>query len=86
MVVVEPSYASVIVIACIVVVVVAIVVYVRRLGIPIHRSGVSKVGAGDLRRVPTMSYFMTEPGQNQDGIVIDQGGYDDSLQPFLGVS
>ena len=84
---VEAEHTSVIIFVCIVVVAMAIVMYMRRLGVSVRGARTTATAAADMRRVPTMSYFMTEPGQNQDGVQIvhDHGGYEDTL-PFLGVS
>lgn len=62
----ELHQASHLVLLCILVVVVAIVMYLRRLRV------VPKIGGGvsGIRRVPTMSYFMTEEGQAQEGITV----------------
>ena len=69
-VLVELHYANYMVILCFVIVLAAIVLYVRRL---------RPWGAAEMKRVPTMSYFMTDEDQDADGLRVEGvhvDGYD----------
>jgi hypothetical protein len=65
-VLVELHYANYIVILCFIVVLTAIILYMRRL----------RPWKSEIKRVPTMSYFMTEEGQAEDGLRKEGVGVD----------
>ena len=57
---------SYVIFVCLAIVIAAILIYLRRLRI---------VKSSDLRKIPSMAYFMVEEGQVEDGVTISRQFY-----------